>query len=139
MPPQPLSSGFPQAPGFSTQQVLFPQSIQEQSLHQGSDPNSPEAFKHNIQLVQAHVGRLQSLARSAVEGMSEPCNSTNPTQTDGTPSNTFLQSNLTSRSFAHFSPRSRHCDFEASTLTLKRHDASHGRRSFATHTTANRN
>jgi hypothetical protein len=62
-------SGFPQV-AFTAQQSLYPQSIQEQSLNQVSDLNSPEVFQQNVQLVQAHVGRLQSLARSAAAGMS---------------------------------------------------------------------
>ena len=56
--------------GFATFPSPFPS--QEHSLHQSPDPYSPEVFKQNIQLVQAHVERLQTLARSALTGVSEP-------------------------------------------------------------------
>lgn len=38
-------------------------------LH-GTDPNSPEMFKQNIQVVAGQVGRVQALAQSALMGMS---------------------------------------------------------------------
>ena len=33
------------------------------------DPNSPEVFRQNLQLVQQHTIQVQSLARSALAGM----------------------------------------------------------------------
>jgi hypothetical protein len=38
-------------------------------LPQAMDPNSPDVFKRNVQLVQQHVARVNSLARSALNGM----------------------------------------------------------------------
>lgn len=51
---------------FPTQQAFLPP---DHSLHQGTDPNSPELFKQNIQLVQENVVRLQELARRVSAGM----------------------------------------------------------------------
>lgn len=42
----------------------------DHSLHQGADPNSPELFKQNIQIVQENVVRLRELGESALAGMS---------------------------------------------------------------------
>ena len=50
----------------------LPQSFSQSSLGgtlQGADLNSPEVFKQNIQIAQAHIARVQSLARSALAGM----------------------------------------------------------------------
>jgi len=69
-------SGFPSVqPNFTSvqaypnQQNFLPQTLQDHSLHQGTDPNSPEVFKQNLQIVQENVARLQNLARSALAGM----------------------------------------------------------------------
>ncbi|KAI0916522.1 hypothetical protein AcW1_010096 [Taiwanofungus camphoratus] len=51
------------------------------SIH-GIDPNSPEAFKQNMQLIQGHVIRVQNLARSALGGIEHAYHpGTNPIQT----------------------------------------------------------
>jgi len=69
------SSPFPQ----SNQPTFLPQSLTDQSL----DPNSPEVFKQNIQLVQQHVARVNSLARSALNGIENAyCAGTMPSQTE---------------------------------------------------------
>ncbi|KAF8878447.1 hypothetical protein BD779DRAFT_1676867 [Infundibulicybe gibba] len=51
---------------FSSQPNFLPQ---DQSLHPGADPNSPEIFKQNIQMVQNNVARVQDLARRALNGI----------------------------------------------------------------------
>jgi len=67
--------------GFAT--FPSPFQSQEHSLHQSPDPYSPEVFKQNIQLVQAHVERLQTLARSALTGVYHAYHqSINPAQTN---------------------------------------------------------
>ena len=47
------------------------QNYSSQSLSelQGGDPNSPEAFKQNVNLVQQQLARVQGLARDALSGM----------------------------------------------------------------------
>ncbi|KAF8632722.1 hypothetical protein AX15_001719 [Amanita polypyramis BW_CC] len=48
----------------------------------GPDPNSPEAFRHNLQDVQQQVIQVQSLARTALAGIQNAYHpSTNPSQT----------------------------------------------------------
>jgi len=65
-------SGFQQtfnsasAQPFPNQQTFQPP---DHSLHQGTDPNSPELFKQNIQLVLENVVRLRELAQRASAGM----------------------------------------------------------------------
>jgi hypothetical protein len=79
MLPSPISSGSSAtissyslaqsnySPAFQhpNQPEYLPQSLADQSL----DPNAPEIFKQNIQLVQQHVARVNGLARSALDGM----------------------------------------------------------------------
>jgi hypothetical protein len=36
---------------------------------QGADPNSPEFFKQNLQIIQQHVATLREHARRALAGM----------------------------------------------------------------------
>ncbi|KAJ7189110.1 hypothetical protein C8R46DRAFT_878034 [Mycena filopes] len=75
---------------FNTSQPFIPQNFlpqtanQEQSsLHQGTDPNSPELFKQNLQLVQQNVHRLQDVAKRALEGIQNSYRAGHtPTQTD---------------------------------------------------------
>ncbi|THH17218.1 hypothetical protein EW146_g3553 [Bondarzewia mesenterica] len=46
------------------------------------DPNSPELFKENIKVAQAHLRHVQSLARDALDGIERAYQAhTNPTQT----------------------------------------------------------
>ncbi|KAF8345759.1 hypothetical protein F5887DRAFT_837852, partial [Amanita rubescens] len=46
------------------------------------DPNSPEVFRQNLQLVQQHTIQVQSLARSALAGIQNAYHpGTNPSQT----------------------------------------------------------
>jgi len=57
----------------------LPQSLADQSL----DPNSPQRFKQNIQLVQQHVARVNSLARNALNGIENAyLSGTTPSQTE---------------------------------------------------------
>ncbi|KAJ6492243.1 hypothetical protein C8R45DRAFT_192980 [Mycena sanguinolenta] len=71
-------SGFPNNPSF------LPQSTsQEHSLHQGTDPNSPELFKQNLQLMQQSVLQLQEVAKRALDGIQNAYRTgRTPTQTD---------------------------------------------------------
>jgi len=76
-----LSNYSNYAPAFpnSNQAAFLPQSLADQSL----DPNSPDIFKQNIQLVQQHVARVNSLARSALNGIQNAYRSGNtPSQTE---------------------------------------------------------
>ena len=59
-----VSGGLGLPASFSSQT-----SLNSQGGLQGADLNSPEVFKQNIQLAQAHVARVQGLARSALAGM----------------------------------------------------------------------
>ncbi|KAF8202758.1 hypothetical protein K438DRAFT_1580962 [Mycena galopus ATCC 62051] len=70
--------GFPNNPGF------LPQSTsQEHSLHQGADPNSPELFKQNLQLVQQSIIQLQQVAKRALDGIQNAYRAgRTPTQTE---------------------------------------------------------
>jgi hypothetical protein len=61
----PIQSNYSSAFPHPNQPAFLPQSLADQSL----DPNSPDVFKQNIQLVQQHVARVNSLARSALNGM----------------------------------------------------------------------
>jgi hypothetical protein len=63
---QPAFNSVP-VQSFPNQQTFLPP---DHSLHQGADPNSPELFKQNIQLVQENVVRLKELAQRASAGMS---------------------------------------------------------------------
>ncbi|KAF7973552.1 hypothetical protein HWV62_13293 [Athelia sp. TMB] len=63
--PPSLQSNYTSAFPHPNQATFLPQSLADQSL----DPNSPEAFKQNIQLAQQHVARVNGLARSALNGM----------------------------------------------------------------------
>ena len=47
-------------------QTYSSQSLQD--LH-GGDPNSPETFKQNVNLVQQQLARVQGLARNVLSGM----------------------------------------------------------------------
>ncbi|KAJ7479659.1 hypothetical protein FB451DRAFT_1239513, partial [Mycena latifolia] len=61
---------FSSAQGFPNSQTFLPQTTsQEHSLHQGADPNSPELFKQNLQLVQQHVLSLQEVAKRVLDGI----------------------------------------------------------------------
>ncbi|GBE84058.1 hypothetical protein BKA93DRAFT_742269 [Sparassis latifolia] len=73
----PFSDAFSQALLFVPQQPFQPG-----GAIQGPDPNSPEVFRQNIQVVQGHVARVQGLARSALSGMEQAYHpSTSPLQT----------------------------------------------------------
>jgi len=61
----PIQSNYSSAFPHPNQPAFLPQSLADQSL----DPNSPDVFKQNIQLVQQHVARVNSLARNALNGM----------------------------------------------------------------------
>ncbi|KAJ7097077.1 hypothetical protein B0H15DRAFT_31294 [Mycena belliarum] len=90
--------GYPMAgpsmAGFPTLQPNFPvnfpnaqnflsQTSQEHSLHQGADPNSPELFKQNVQLVQQQVLQLQAVAKRALDGIQNAYRAgRTPTQTE---------------------------------------------------------
>ncbi|RDB27287.1 hypothetical protein Hypma_004370 [Hypsizygus marmoreus] len=82
-------SGYPSMqPSFGAVQS-FPSNsgafLPDHSLHQGTDPNSPEIFKQNIQVAQEHVARLQNLARRALAGIQNayhPGNSPAQTEAD---------------------------------------------------------
>jgi len=61
-----------------------PHSFPSQSIPelQGGDPNSPVAFKQNVNLVQQHLARVQGLARSALSGIESAYRpGTSPAQT----------------------------------------------------------
>ncbi|KAI1784443.1 hypothetical protein LXA43DRAFT_901641 [Ganoderma leucocontextum] len=58
-------SGGLSLPAFSSQVSLASQG----GGLQGADLNSPEVFKQNIQIAQAHVARVQELAGSALAGI----------------------------------------------------------------------
>ncbi|KAJ7864938.1 hypothetical protein B0H13DRAFT_1637398 [Mycena leptocephala] len=53
----------------NSQNFLQPATSQEHSLHQGTDPNSPELFKQNLQLVQQNVLQLQEVAKRTLDGI----------------------------------------------------------------------
>jgi hypothetical protein len=61
----PIQNNYSPAFPHSNHPEYLPQSLADQSL----DPNSPDIFKQNMQLVQQHVARVNSLARSALNGM----------------------------------------------------------------------
>ncbi|PFH45671.1 hypothetical protein AMATHDRAFT_158262 [Amanita thiersii Skay4041] len=49
----------------------------------GADPNSPEVFRQNLQVVQQELMQVQSLARNALVGIQSAYHlGTNPTQTE---------------------------------------------------------
>ncbi|TBU36660.1 hypothetical protein BD309DRAFT_706109 [Dichomitus squalens] len=73
-----VSGGLGLPPSFSSQVSLGAQG----GGLQGADLNSPEVFKQNIQLAQAHVARVQGLARSALAGIEHAYHhGTSPVQT----------------------------------------------------------
>ena len=67
--------GVPAIPPFSVNvsnvnsHVHQPGGGQLSSLHQGTDPNSPELFKEHLALAQDQVIRVQSLAREVLSSM----------------------------------------------------------------------
>ncbi|KAH7923749.1 hypothetical protein BV22DRAFT_1035949 [Leucogyrophana mollusca] len=68
------SSNFPVASSFLSQSSM------QDSVH--SDPNSPEALKQNIQTAQEFVSRVNSLARSCLNGIDQAYQpGINPAQT----------------------------------------------------------
>lgn len=68
-----LQQNFNPVQAFSnSQNFLQSGTSQEHSLHQGTDPNSPELFKQNLQLVQQNVLQLQEVAKRALDGMYSP-------------------------------------------------------------------
>ncbi|KAJ7314751.1 hypothetical protein DFH08DRAFT_894720 [Mycena albidolilacea] len=70
--------GFPSNPPFLSQSTS-----QEHSLHQGTDPNSPELFRQNLQLVQQNVLQLQEIAKRALDGIQHAYRTgRTPTQTE---------------------------------------------------------
>ncbi|KAJ7450949.1 hypothetical protein B0H11DRAFT_2076532 [Mycena galericulata] len=79
-----LQSDFHPAQGYPGSQNFLPQmSSQEHSLHQGADPNSPEIFKQNLQLIQQNVLRLQEVAKRALDGIQNAYRTgRTPTQTE---------------------------------------------------------
>ncbi|KDQ55380.1 hypothetical protein JAAARDRAFT_37394 [Jaapia argillacea MUCL 33604] len=75
MPMSYSQSGFPN-------QSFVSQTLSSDSVLQGSDPNSPELFKQNIQLVQELVNRVNALATNALHGVENAYHpGTSPTQT----------------------------------------------------------
>ncbi|KAK2467562.1 hypothetical protein APHAL10511_000417 [Amanita phalloides] len=59
-----------------------PSSYLQTSVGTSGDPNSPETFRHNLQLVQQHTLQVQSLARSALAGIQNAYHpGTSPSQT----------------------------------------------------------
>lgn len=62
-------SGYPPLNFDVSTALSFASLPGSQGTLQGVDLNSPEVFKQNIQLVQGHIARVQSLARSALSGM----------------------------------------------------------------------
>ncbi|KAJ7108995.1 hypothetical protein C8R43DRAFT_905096 [Mycena crocata] len=65
-----MQQNFSASQGFVDSHNFLSQSTsQEHSLHQGADPNSPELFKRNLQLVQQNVIRLQEVAKRALDGI----------------------------------------------------------------------
>jgi hypothetical protein len=74
-----MQSNYPSAAPYHNPQNFIP----EHSLHQGSDPNSPEVFKQSLQIVQEHVTRVQDLAGRALSGIQTAYHpSSNPAQTE---------------------------------------------------------
>ncbi|KAK6981501.1 hypothetical protein R3P38DRAFT_415155 [Favolaschia claudopus] len=67
----PLQPNFNAVPQFNPNSAFLPpSSSQEHSLHQGgTDPNSPELFQQNMQLVQQSVLQLQEAAKRALDGI----------------------------------------------------------------------
>ncbi|KAJ7190994.1 hypothetical protein GGX14DRAFT_601520 [Mycena pura] len=88
----PVMSGYPTLqppfPGALPQNFAaqpFPaQGTGHESLHPGgADPNSPELFRRNMQLVQEHVLRLREIAKRALDGIQNAYRvGRTPTQTD---------------------------------------------------------
>ncbi|KAJ7182335.1 hypothetical protein C8R43DRAFT_3093 [Mycena crocata] len=78
-----MQQNFNASPGFVNAHDFLSQSTsQEHSLHQGTDPNSPELFKRNLELVRQNVIRLQEVARRALEGIQNAyCPGRTPTRT----------------------------------------------------------
>ncbi|KIM75307.1 hypothetical protein PILCRDRAFT_13720 [Piloderma croceum F 1598] len=75
----PIQSNYSPAFPHSNQPGYLPQSLADQSL----DPNSPDIFKQNMQLVQQHVARVNGLARSALNGIENAYRAGNtPSQTE---------------------------------------------------------
>ncbi|KAJ7264482.1 hypothetical protein B0H12DRAFT_1011827 [Mycena haematopus] len=79
-----LQQNFNPVQGFTSNPSFLPQSSsQEHSLHQGADPNSPELFKQNLQLMQQSVLQLQEVAKRALDGIQNAYRTgRTPTQTD---------------------------------------------------------
>ncbi|KAJ7108220.1 hypothetical protein C8R44DRAFT_680365 [Mycena epipterygia] len=81
-----LQQNFSPVPGFPNTQTFLPQTTttgQEHSLHQGADPNSPELFKQNLQLVRQNVLQLQEVAKRALDGIQNAYRAgRTPTQTE---------------------------------------------------------
>ncbi|PPQ81147.1 hypothetical protein CVT25_015199 [Psilocybe cyanescens] len=64
-------------PGYLSQALL------QDPLHQGADPNSPEVFKNNIQVVHQQVRDLQTFARKVLSAIQNAYQSGNsPAQTE---------------------------------------------------------
>lgn len=64
------SFGFvPASPFNNVANVPQGQFLPPDLLHQGGDPNSPELFKHNVQMLQRQVLDLQSFARRVLANM----------------------------------------------------------------------
>ncbi|KAJ7491681.1 hypothetical protein B0H11DRAFT_1718742 [Mycena galericulata] len=79
-----LQSNFNTVQGFPSNQHFLPQTTsQEHSLHQGADPNSPEVFKQNLQLIQQTLLRLQEVSKRALDGIQNAYRTgRTPTQTE---------------------------------------------------------
>jgi len=75
----PIQSNYSPPFSQSNQPAFLPRSLADQSL----DPNSPDVFRQNTQLVQQHVARVNSLARSALNGIENAYRAgTMPSQTE---------------------------------------------------------
>ncbi|KAI0691480.1 hypothetical protein BC835DRAFT_1359933 [Cytidiella melzeri] len=80
------SLGFPDVPvSFHSQHTPFGGSADHQQQHSGGgvgDPNSPEVFKQNVNVIQQQLVRVQDLARSALMGIENAYHpGNNPVQT----------------------------------------------------------
>ncbi|KAJ6566140.1 hypothetical protein B0H19DRAFT_940509 [Mycena capillaripes] len=79
-----LQQSFNPVQGFNNSNFLPQATSQEHSLHQGgTDPNSPDLFKQNLQLLQQNVLQLQEVAKRALDGIQNAYRGgRTPTQTE---------------------------------------------------------
>ncbi|KAF8639382.1 hypothetical protein AX17_001538 [Amanita inopinata Kibby_2008] len=77
-----LPSTFNVNVNAGVQQTFLPHGPYVGLQVQGTDPNSPEVFRQNLQIVQQQVMQLQALARSALAGIQNAYHpGMNPAQT----------------------------------------------------------